>query len=460
MDPTFLNTNIYYHDDFATGPDPCGQMAWLKGILDTTDESKTKLIITAHVPPGGFELKPGTIFFTSPAKFADELHNRYVDLFSSEQAALKVSAHLYGHLHTDTFRLLMNPANWEVRGVAFMVGSVTPSVWGKSGAVGTNPTIKLFTYDDDDLTILDYQVFHLDLSKANGERAERKKRESMDDSLIDPLSTLPPVSVQPKPVPVIAPRPENETQIKPLTVNNSDVFPAVPDNVETSTNKTDVINNSSTNVNEDTVPSSVNEANTSNNYYIDTNSTTKHLFSESKVDLNDGSINAEETPVQSPGNNSIENNSSMLNDEAFDNKLDNTLKEEVANVSDSNVTKDDSVTPVRALGIPDDSEETAQLVDQWKPLYKATESFQVDNLTADSMLTAFQSMYSDGYNGTIFQAYLDHNTGGHDIHTPEMEGECGLDCWWEHLCSISKLKSQDLEKCLKNKTKKCVWTFD
>ena len=157
-----LNTNIYYHDHYSSGPDPCGQLQWMEETLASAGDQE-KVFIVAHVPPGSFERIPGErLNFVSPEDTAESINNRYVDIVTRHSE--KITAHLYGHLHTDTFRLILDDDNAPV-GVAFMAGSVTPILWVKNSIVGVNPTIRLMQYDDETGVLTNYDEFYLDISE-------------------------------------------------------------------------------------------------------------------------------------------------------------------------------------------------------------------------------------------------------------------------------------------------------
>ena len=106
-----LNTNIYYSDNFTDGPDPCGQLDWLNTTLVDAVEP---VFIVAHVPPGGFERGHGEegmkINFNSPKEHAHDINQRYVQILTEQKNAKKIQGQLYGHLHTDTFRLFLDSA--------------------------------------------------------------------------------------------------------------------------------------------------------------------------------------------------------------------------------------------------------------------------------------------------------------------------------------------------------------
>jgi len=184
-----LNTNIYYSDNFTEGSDPCGQLEWLNTTLSETSEP---VFIVAHVPPGGFERGHGEegmkINFNSPKEHAHDINQRFVQILTEQRNAKKIQGQLYGHLHTDTFRLFLDPATrGEAREVAFMASSVTPVVWGhinqkESGVLGTNPSVRLFTYNNTDFRLLDYSQYSLDIAEANkGDTGRQSKKKELVD---------------------------------------------------------------------------------------------------------------------------------------------------------------------------------------------------------------------------------------------------------------------------------------
>jgi len=184
-----LNTNIYYGDNYTVGSDPCGQLQWLNATLSAATEP---VYIVAHVPPGGYERgrygDDMKINFNSPNDTYHEINKVLVQLLSDPGNAAKVAGQLYGHLHTDTFRLLLDRATGrEARGVAFMAGSVTPVVWGadgdnKTGVVGVNPSVRLFTFASPSMGLQDYSEYSLDIVEANkGAVAGRSKKKELDE---------------------------------------------------------------------------------------------------------------------------------------------------------------------------------------------------------------------------------------------------------------------------------------
>ena len=96
-----LNTNLYYKTN-NTEPDICGQLEWLRSELENAALEQGRVIVFGHVPPGFFERDPfGPFFETSQG---DHHYNEdYVQLV--RQFSDVILAQIYGHTHTDTFRL-------------------------------------------------------------------------------------------------------------------------------------------------------------------------------------------------------------------------------------------------------------------------------------------------------------------------------------------------------------------
>ena len=79
---------------------------------------------------------------------------------------------------------------------------------------------------------------------------------------------------------------------------------------------------------------------------------------------------------------------------------------------------------------------------QWKLLYRASASLNVSDIRPASLFSAYQAMVAGGPGSSAFRSYYEHNTGGH------VTAECGQTCWRGHLCSITRLGTQELQQCL------------
>ncbi|KAJ8306380.1 hypothetical protein KUTeg_016925 [Tegillarca granosa] len=95
-----LNTNIYYSMDKATAhkQDPAGQFDWLQKQLMQARLRNQKVFIVSHVPPGEFELVRDIMWFYS------DYNNKYLEIMRTHKD--EISSQIYGHEHTDSFRIL------------------------------------------------------------------------------------------------------------------------------------------------------------------------------------------------------------------------------------------------------------------------------------------------------------------------------------------------------------------
>ncbi|CAL4095874.1 unnamed protein product, partial [Meganyctiphanes norvegica] len=159
-----LNTNLYYYfNELRTeSNDPCGQFAWLREKFQQARKDMTKVIVSAHAPPGYFERFAVTPFFN------ETYNDMYVDIMNEFSDV--IMAQIYGHEHTDSFKIFnMNDdgnGNKKPGSVAFLAPSVTPwhasPVWG---GTAINPSVRLYSYNTEH--ILDYTQYHLNLTIAN-----------------------------------------------------------------------------------------------------------------------------------------------------------------------------------------------------------------------------------------------------------------------------------------------------
>ncbi|WAR24739.1 ASM3B-like protein, partial [Mya arenaria] len=94
-----LNTNLYYDQDRLTKdlPDPAQQMDFLDKQLQEARKHNQMVYIIAHVPPGVFELGSGLTWFYP------KYNKQYLEKL--EEFADIITLQLYGHEHTDSFRV-------------------------------------------------------------------------------------------------------------------------------------------------------------------------------------------------------------------------------------------------------------------------------------------------------------------------------------------------------------------
>jgi hypothetical protein len=156
-----LNTVMYsmnHLPDQTYLDDPMGQFAWLETQLNVASQAGKFVYILAHIPP--------TIGSYHHAQFwHDKYLDRYFAVLQGYQDTV-VKGHLFGHLHSDEFRLLRPSSlhsaghtNWTMP--LYIASSVTP-------VYGSNPSYRVVQYDTHNGQLLDYQTFYLDLENIYG----------------------------------------------------------------------------------------------------------------------------------------------------------------------------------------------------------------------------------------------------------------------------------------------------
>jgi sphingomyelin phosphodiesterase acid-like 3 len=130
--------------------DPAGQFAWLTGQLNDARENGTPVIIMGHIPPGG-----------SVYGGSDNWKAEYVSTFFNtiRPFANLITAQLYGHFHSDTFKLFMGPGEDPIS-----FGLVSPSI---SPIFSNNPGFRIFDYDQQSGMINDFRQYYADVFTAN-----------------------------------------------------------------------------------------------------------------------------------------------------------------------------------------------------------------------------------------------------------------------------------------------------
>ena len=106
-------------------------------------------MIVGHVPPGGQS-------WGSPQATVKELHARFLRLLIRFSHLL--AGQLYGHTHSDSFRLIRSETGKPV-GLSLVQGSVSP-------ITGCNPSVRLYSYTDQ-TGLEDFVQFFLDLQQVN-----------------------------------------------------------------------------------------------------------------------------------------------------------------------------------------------------------------------------------------------------------------------------------------------------
>lgn len=148
-----LNTNIYYiynHDDLNEPTDPAGQFAFLKRELELAKKNQVKVNIVGHIPPGAFERE-----FLKVLK--KNYNEKMLDLIV--EYAPWTNWLIFGHLHTDTFRIVRD-LNGDPAQVIFVSAAVSP-------LQTNNPAFRIYDYDVHSMEIQDIRTYFIDLDKLN-----------------------------------------------------------------------------------------------------------------------------------------------------------------------------------------------------------------------------------------------------------------------------------------------------
>lgn len=147
-----LNTVVYStnhqppeHNNNNNEEDPLGQFAWLDDQLRQAAQQERVVYIMGHIPP--------TIgSFRHTQLWQDRYLERYYDLMKHHhRLAGLVKAQLFGHIHTDEFRI--HKRIFPI----YLTSSFTP-------IYGSNPSFRVVTYDSETGDLLDYHVRYLDLA--------------------------------------------------------------------------------------------------------------------------------------------------------------------------------------------------------------------------------------------------------------------------------------------------------
>jgi sphingomyelin phosphodiesterase acid-like 3 len=170
-----LNTIIYSTDHLPVNQlyeDPLGQFVWLERQLELAQASNRAVYITGHIPPavGSFE---------HYQLWQDQYLSKYYELLAKYQGV--VMGQLFGHLHSDEFRLT------KVGGFSYpllLAPSITP-------IYGNNPSIRVVRYEQDSGLMLDYDTYYLDLTS---DTPEWRKGASFQDSF--PVLNLSSISLE------------------------------------------------------------------------------------------------------------------------------------------------------------------------------------------------------------------------------------------------------------------------
>nr|XP_024214780.1 acid sphingomyelinase-like phosphodiesterase 3b [Halyomorpha halys] len=150
-----LNTNLYMGQHHKE--DPALQLSWLESVLTTALARKETVYLVGHMAPGADERTPDAI-----PQFHEKFSKQYIKLV--RRFSNIIVGQFFGHLHSDTFRVIYDemgekPINWIL-----MAPAVSPK---RTSSGANNPGIRLYKFETTTGQVLDYTQYYLDLSSAN-----------------------------------------------------------------------------------------------------------------------------------------------------------------------------------------------------------------------------------------------------------------------------------------------------
>jgi len=154
-----INTAMYFRGNIAIyllDPDPGGQLAWFRGVLQKAKEAGESVFVAAHCPPGSYNNEKLGMW----NRFNDHFVHAYEGYNGNP-----VVASFFGHHHWTSYRILSNQnvkvANNENSHVAFLSNSLSPRPM-------ENPAFTEYTYmTKAPYTVLDRSYQYIDLDEAN-----------------------------------------------------------------------------------------------------------------------------------------------------------------------------------------------------------------------------------------------------------------------------------------------------
>ncbi|XP_038222972.1 acid sphingomyelinase-like phosphodiesterase 3a [Zerene cesonia] len=127
------------------------QWDWLDTVLEKATANNEMVYIIGHAGPG-YDSRRSILAADANRKYLQTVR-RYASIIAGQ---------FFGHLHTDTFRVIYDedrPVSWVL-----LAPSVSPHHdYGGS----SNPGLRLYKFDTDTGKVLDFTQFYLDLASAN-----------------------------------------------------------------------------------------------------------------------------------------------------------------------------------------------------------------------------------------------------------------------------------------------------
>eukprot|EP01053_Blabericola_migrator_P000319 Blabericola_migrator_1__318@NODE_1081_length_5498_cov_180_853802_g740_i0_p1_GENE_NODE_1081_length_5498_cov_180_853802_g740_i0NODE_1081_length_5498_cov_180_853802_g740_i0_p1_ORF_typecomplete_len566_score47_91Metallophos/PF00149_28/1_4e10_NODE_1081_length_5498_cov_180_853802_g740_i025914288 len=160
-----LNTNWWSNlrkpREKSWDPDPAGQFEWLTSELRAARQAGQTVMLAGHIPPahsffrnamGGMSIQP---------QWVQEYNTHYYELI--QQNADIIGSQVFGHFHTDQFRLQMQPRESGVSRPAVPLSLIllAPGVCPNHA---TNPAWRWVTYDKVEGSVKDFRQYSTKLS--------------------------------------------------------------------------------------------------------------------------------------------------------------------------------------------------------------------------------------------------------------------------------------------------------
>ena len=152
-----LNTIFFspkHKSDFTEYNPAEKQLDWFESQLKSAKAKKEKIWLLLHIPPGA------AVYATLKKKsYISDWVPTYIDRFTrllTEYSSI-IKASFAGHTHMDDFRLLLGQGKPEqARGFI----CISPGV---SMLFGNNPAFKTFTYNPQTFSLMDHEIYYVNL---------------------------------------------------------------------------------------------------------------------------------------------------------------------------------------------------------------------------------------------------------------------------------------------------------
>lgn len=163
-----LNTILFSPKHTTTGPNDAAakQLEWFESQLKAAKEKNEKVWLLLHIPPGTNVYS--TIHKKEYKSFWQPPYNdKFIQLLTTYSSILK--AGYAGHTHMDDFRLVFDRDRKPIQAIAFV--RICPAV---SPQFGNNPAFQHLTYDPAAFSLINYEVYYLDVGLPDPSKWEKE----------------------------------------------------------------------------------------------------------------------------------------------------------------------------------------------------------------------------------------------------------------------------------------------